>query len=129
LQTIKQGKTVRPISPDLQIWRFSPTAYLHVGVRISGAMLATGMTLTGLYGAVGSCDVPSAIYAIKDAAPMAVPVLKAAVALPLSYHFLGGVRQIYHDFTSKGIDAEFQDKTSYAMAAISGAVTVVAACI
>lgn len=97
-----------PISPDLAIWRFSPTAYLHVGVRISGAVLATGITLTGLYGAMGSCDVPSAIFAMKAAVPALVPVAKAAVAAPLAYHWLGGVRQMYHDFTGEGLTHEFQ---------------------
>ncbi len=116
----------RPISPDLAIWRFSPTAYLHVGVRISGAMLSVGLMGAGIDAAVSSePHVYGILQSLQDY-PVILPVAKAAVVAPLTYHFVGGVRQIYHDVTAKGIDTEFQDKSSIAMAAITGLVTVAA---
>lgn len=83
----------RPLSPDLAIWRFSNTAYLHVGVRITGGMLGAGFIAGGLYG-LHSCDIPAALDSIKLAAPIMVPILKGAVAFPLSYHMLGGYRAV-----------------------------------
>lgn len=118
--------TKRPISPELAIWRFSNTAYLHVGHRITGCILSGGFILAGLYG-LKSCDLPGAIDQIKIAAPLLVPVVKASVAFPLTYHLLGGYRQLYHDYTAKGLTAEFQDQSSMVMVAISGAITVIAA--
>jgi succinate dehydrogenase cytochrome b556 subunit len=120
--------TKRPISPSIQIWKFSPVAYMHVGVRISGAILTGGMSLVGLYAAMGSCDgVPAMLDSIKVNAPILVPLLKMSVAAPLLYHGLGGARQLYQDFTAKGYDAEFQEKSSYAIAGATALGTVYAA--
>lgn len=114
----------RPISPSIQIWKFSPTAYLHVGSRITGAVLTGGMTIAGLYSIAVGCDIPAALDTIKINAPILVPLLKMSIVFPLSYHGLHGARQIWQDFTAKGYDAEFQEKSSYAIAGAATAATL-----
>jgi len=81
---------------------------------LSGVALGAGFAATGLYG-LFDCNIPAALDSFKVAAPALVPILKFCVAAPLTYHTLGGYRQLYHDFTSKGINNEFQDKSSLAM--------------
>ena len=123
-ETVSATGVVRPISPDLAIWKFSPTAYLHVGVRISGAVLASGFSLAGLYGLFVSCDIPHALDTLKINVPFLIPILKGCIAAPITYHFLGGVRQLYHDFTAKGLTVEFQDNSSYAIASVTAIATL-----
>lgn len=109
---------------SIQIWKFTPTAYLHVASRVSGAVLAGGMTVAGLYGATIGCDIPQALDAIKINAPILVPLLKMSIVFPLAYHGLHGAKQIYQDFTTKGYDQEFQDKSTYAVAGASTLATL-----
>ena len=97
---------------------------MHVGVRIAGCVLTGGFTLAGLTSAFVTSDIPAVLDSLKVAAPVVVPVLKAAVVAPLVYHGLGGTRQIYQDFTAKGYDQEFQDKSSYAIAGATAAATL-----
>lgn len=118
------GGVKRPISPSIQIWKFSPTAYLHVGSRICGAVLAGSLTMTGLYGAAIGCDITPAIDAVKINAPIIIPVWKMAVVFPLTYHALHGAKQLYQDFTAKGYDEEFQEKANYAIAGAATAATL-----
>eukprot|EP00461_Guttulinopsis_vulgaris_P003055 UN03056 len=119
----------RPISPSIQIWKFSPTAYLHVGVRIAGCVLTGGFAAAGLTAAFVTPEIPEVIDSLKVSAPLLIPVLKAAVVAPLTFHAAGGVRQLYQDFTAKGYNNEFQDQTSYAMAGVTAAATLYAAAI
>lgn len=119
----------RPISPSIQIWKFAPEAYIHVGVRIAACVLTGGFTLAGLTAAFGTCDVPAVLDQIKVAAPVLVPVLKASIVAPLVYHGLGGARQIFQDVTAKGYDHDFQEKTSYAIAGATALATLYGAAI
>lgn len=97
---------------------------MHVGSRVAGCILAGGMTVAGLYAATVGCDIPAALDAIKIHAPILVPLLKMSIVMPMAYHGLSGARQLYQDFTAKGYDAEFQEKSSYAIAGATAAATL-----
>jgi succinate dehydrogenase/fumarate reductase cytochrome b subunit len=47
-------------------------------------------------------DLPAAIHALKASSPLIVYPIKAAVAFPLVYHYLGGVRHIFWDKAKYG---------------------------
>ncbi len=52
-------------------------------------------------------DLIGTIDAIKSASPLLVYPLKAAVAFPLVYHYLGGVRHVFWDKAKYGNQVNF----------------------
>ena len=59
-----------------------------------------GMTGAGLIALTG--DLPATIAAIKHSSPVLLYPIKAAVAFPLVYHYLGGLRHVIWDKASYG---------------------------
>lgn len=57
-------------------------------------------------------DLPATVEAIKSTSPLIVYPLKAAVAFPLVYHYLGGVRHVFWD------KAKYGNQVSYPSAEI-----------
>ena len=47
-------------------------------------------------------DLPATVEAIKSTSPLVVYPLKAIVAFPLVYHYLGGVRHVMWDKAKYG---------------------------
>ena len=60
------------------------------------------------------------------ASSVLAPTVKFAVAFPLAYHWLGGVRHMYWD-TIRGFEIEEVNKSSYAIIAAAVALSLVAA--
>ena len=58
------------------------------------------MTGAGLIALTG--DLPATIEAIKHTSPAFLYPIKAAVAFPLVYHYLGGLRHVIWDKASYG---------------------------
>ncbi|CAL8466763.1 g6299 [Coccomyxa elongata] len=72
--------------------------------RATGVMLTVGFTGVGWIALTG--DLIGTIDAIKSASPLLVYPVKAAVAFPLVYHYLGGVRHVFWDKAKYGNQAE-----------------------
>ena len=95
---------------------------MHVGVRITGCVLAGIMTVAGLMQYL-PLETPYILDVGKTHAPFLVPIAKAAVVFPLAYHYFGGVRQLYQDFTARGYSHKFHNLSSYAMLGFAVAAT------
>ena len=62
--------------------------------------VCAGMTGAGLIALTG--DLPATIAALKHSSPVLLYPIKAAVAFPLVYHYLGGLRHVIWDKASYG---------------------------
>ncbi len=122
LQFVTTSGVKRPISPDLAVWKFSPAGYLHVGVRITGCVLAGVFTVAGLMNYL-PLEVPYILDVGKTHAPFLVPCAKALIVFPLAYHYAGGVRQLFQDMTARGYSHKFHNTSSYVMLAFALAAT------
>lgn len=114
------GKVDRPLSPHLTIYRFGLNAITSVGHRGTGIFMAGGTCMrlravrvscvnmdcvpcvrsdgaalgsAGIGLMVSSHDLAYFIEAMRDTGFM-LPLAKMAVAGPLSYHFMTGVRHV-----------------------------------
>lgn len=63
-------------------------------------LVIPGFTGVGWIALTG--DLMATIEAIKSTSPLIVYPLKAAVAFPLVYHYLGGVRHVFWDKAKYG---------------------------
>lgn len=101
----------RPVSPHVfEIDGRQPHYKFPVGAISSITNRATGVALSVGTGAAAyvalTGDLGAAIGAFKDAAPLLVFPVKAAVAFPLVYHYLAGLRHIYWDHARYGNQAD-----------------------
>ncbi len=62
--------------------------------------MAAGFTGAGAIALFG--DLPATVDAIKSTSPLLVYPIKAIVAFPLVYHYLGGVRHVMWDKAKYG---------------------------
>lgn len=104
----------RPLSPDIfEIDSTKPHYKMPMGAlsyivnRATGVMLSVGAGAAGWVALTG--DLGAAVVAFKESYPLLVFPAKFAVAFPLVYHYLGGVRHLYWDLYRYGNQA---DKTS-----------------
>lgn len=100
----------RPLSPDVFELGFKGTHYnFPVGPissvinRATGAMLYVGFCSVGALNAVA--DVGPLLQCAASCPAIAVPA-KFAVAFPLIYHYLGGIRHFYWDGAKYGPQIE-----------------------
>jgi len=114
----------RPISPDVTIYKFPIQAISSITNRVSGAGLSAGVFGMALLGLSGSCDIPIYVEAFKESAPFLVPFAKIIVGGPLLYHYLGGLRHLYWDYTAKGLDLKTTKLTSQVLIGTTIALTL-----
>jgi succinate dehydrogenase (ubiquinone) cytochrome b560 subunit len=70
-------------------------------------------------------DVIGTIHAIQSSVPVLVYPLKFCVGFPLAYHYLGGIRHLYWDFTAKGLESTAAvTNSSYAVLGLSAGIGV-----
>jgi succinate dehydrogenase (ubiquinone) cytochrome b560 subunit len=124
--TEKQTKTGRPVSPHVTIYAFPVTALSSITNRVTGVALTIGTTAIGA-GALVGMDVASMASTIGSSA--VGPVAKLAVAFPLIYHYIGGVRHVLWDRSPEMLTTESVEKSSYIVFGGSAALAVVAACL
>ncbi|CAL5227431.1 g10394 [Coccomyxa viridis] len=72
--------------------------------RATGVALTVGMTGAGAIALTG--DLPATIEAIKHTSSVLLYPIKAAVAFPLLYHYLGGLRHVFWDKAKYGNQAD-----------------------
>jgi succinate dehydrogenase (ubiquinone) cytochrome b560 subunit len=104
----------RPLSPDvLEVdgkslhYAMPWGALSSIANRVTGTTLSVGFAAAGYVALTG--DLPSALAALRADAPAAAFLARLVVALPLVYHYLGGVRHFVWDLHKIGNQA---DKTS-----------------
>lgn len=85
----------RPLSPHLTIYKQPITAISSISNRISGIALGTGIAAASTLAIVATNgDIRPYIFRAQDSVPYFAPVAKFLVALPLTYHWLAGARQM-----------------------------------
>jgi len=114
--------TQRPISPHVQIYDFPPTAISSITNRISGCMLAGSVTGLGFLGLVSSGDPAITVNGILNAAPLLAFPGKIFLTLPITYHWLSGLRHLVWDETLKGMTCDEAQTQTFIIA--GGAILV-----
>lgn len=108
--TDRMAKTGRPVSPHVTIYAFPITAVSSVLNRFTGVALCLGV-----YGIAGSSllgvDVVSLTSALGNS--LVGPLARSAVAFPLVYHYLGGVRHIVWDNVPSLLETKDATNSSY----------------
>lgn len=110
----------RPLSPHLQIWRWSPTMASSIIHRATGVALYGGTILLALWFAgIAAGPVVYEPAAALLASPLGLFVL-FGFAWSLLFHTMNGLRHLYWD-SGRGLDPKTARRTSIAMFAASGA--------
>lgn len=101
----------RPLSPHVfeidfkqMHYKFPLGATSSIANRVTGVMLSAGFGAAAALSLTG--DLAATIGAAKAAYPLLVYPAKFAVAFPLAYHYLAGLRHIYWDHYKYGNMAE-----------------------
>lgn len=101
----------RPVSPHVfeidgksMHYKMPVNAISSIVNRATGVALSAAITGAGFVALAG--DLSSTVVAFKEAAPFLVVPAKAALAFPLVYHYVGGLRHIAWDKHSIGNQAE-----------------------
>ncbi len=88
----------RPLSPHLQIYRWSWTMAMSVAHRLTGIALYGGIALFALW-LVALASGPSVFEPVQDLFGSAFGILVLfAYTWVLMHHMLGGVRHLFWDF-------------------------------
>lgn len=113
------AKTIsRPLSPHLQVWRFTPTMAASVTHRATGVALYSGTILLSIWAFAASRG--AAFFAPVGAflsSPFGVLIL-FGYAWALLFHTLNGLRHLYWD-TGRGLDVKTATMTAWCAFAAS----------
>lgn len=104
----------RPLSPHLQIWRWTPTMAASIFHRATGIALYVGTILVALW--LFAVAAGSEIYAATNAflaSPIGL-IIVFGYAVALFFHTLNGLRHLYWD-AGRGFAMETVKKTSIAV--------------
>jgi succinate dehydrogenase / fumarate reductase cytochrome b subunit len=104
----------RPLSPHLQIWRFTVTMAASITHRGTGMALYGGSLLLALW--AGASAFSPSLYAGVAAfvtSPLGFVVV-AGYVWALSFHLLNGLRHLYWD-TGRGLGVKTAAKTAWAV--------------
>lgn len=105
----------RPLSPHVQIYKFPIAAVSSVTNRITGVALSAAVTTGGVLAASG-VEVVDVINSVNESYPYVISLTKFALTYPFVYHYLGGLRHYYWDYTNRGLGStEEVTKSSYAL--------------
>ena len=94
----KSATSGRPLSPHLQIWRFTPTMAASITHRGTGVILYGGSMLLAVWAAALAFN--PEFYETVGAfirSPLGF-VFVAGYVWALSYHLLNGLRHLYWDY-------------------------------
>lgn len=111
-----------PVSPHLQVWKFSPTMAGSISHRISGAANAVGMLLLTAW--VGSAAISEGAFDMVSGflgSPVGL-VLMFGFTLSVIYHLFNGLRYLAMD-SGKMISKEAGNASSLAAFIIAPIVT------
>eukprot|EP01092_Planopodium_desertum_P005209 TRINITY_DN2188_c0_g1_i2.p1 TRINITY_DN2188_c0_g1~~TRINITY_DN2188_c0_g1_i2.p1 ORF type:complete len:231 (-),score=6.45 TRINITY_DN2188_c0_g1_i2:50-742(-) len=109
------AREIRPTSPHVTIYKFPISAIASISHRITGVALTVGTLIIADVALLGSGNMTENIGYLHEHFPALIPVAKFAIAFPLSYHFLAGLRHLYWDYTGKGMHLTQVKQTSFAI--------------
>ncbi len=104
----------RPLSPHLQIWRFTVTMAASITHRGTGIANAGGTLLIGLW--LIALAVGGAFYESVAAffiSPLGI-IFCTGYVWSLSFHLLNGIRHLYWD-SGRGLAPQTAQKTAWAV--------------
>ena len=116
----------RPLSPHLQIWRWTPTMASSITHRATGVALYGGALLLAVWFAALAAG--PAAYAPVGALVGSLPgiIVVFGFAWALIFHALNGVRHLYWD-TGRGLDPKTATRTSIFVFGLSFVLTLIVA--
>ena len=104
----------RPLSPHLQVWRFTVTMAASITHRGTGAALYSGSVLLALWLITASLgEEQFALVGNILASPIGLIVL-TGYCWAICFHMLNGIRHLYWD-TGRGLAKETATKTAWAI--------------
>ncbi len=110
----KSAPASRPLSPHLQIWRFTVTMAASITHRGTGIALYTGTVLLALW--MWSIAMGEGVFAVIG--PLMVSPIGLIIIFgyiwALSFHMLGGLRYLYFD-SGRGLAPKTATKTAWAI--------------
>ena len=122
------AKTSRPVSPHVTIYSFPICALSSITTRVTGCTLsfgAAGLGLIEIFGGGGA-----ALTFMSEIGSSSGMLLssgaKFAVAFPIAYHYLGGLRHLIWDNKPEMLTNVDVEKASYALIGASVVVSGVA---
>src|SRR5690606_21612894 len=104
----------RPLSPHLQIWRFTVTMAASITHRGTGMVLYGGSLLLAFWAFTMELHPPSFGRVIDFIRSPVGVIIVAGYVWSLSFHLLNGLRHLYWD-TGRGLGVETAAKTAWAV--------------
>jgi len=109
-----EGNSARPLSPHLQIWRFTVTMAASITHRGTGAILYGGTILLGLWAfALAANEGFAALIAGFVRSPIGM-IIVAGYVWALCFHLMNGLRHLYWD-TGRGLAPKTARMTAWAV--------------
>jgi succinate dehydrogenase / fumarate reductase, cytochrome b subunit len=118
-----ESKTVRPLSPHLQVYRPMLTMMMSIVHRITGAALAIGMLLLVWWLTAAATSDSYFAFVQSLYGSVAGQVVLLGFSWALIHHALGGLRHLVWD-TGRGFDLKFVELMARANLAGSLVLTV-----
>jgi succinate dehydrogenase (ubiquinone) cytochrome b560 subunit len=124
--TARMNKTGRPVSPHVQIYSFPIAALSSITVRITGMMLSIGAFGLGAIDLVGGSGAAlSMMESIGSQGILVTAPAKLAVAFPIVYHTVGGLRHFVWDyFPDKFLNNDDVPKSSFVIIGSSAVISL-----
>ncbi|PQA88781.1 succinate dehydrogenase, cytochrome b556 subunit [Hyphococcus luteus] len=108
------AQTARPLSPHLQIWRFTVTMAASITHRATGAVLYGGSLLLAVW-TYALAFSPSLFSAVSGFVTSPVGfIIVAGYVWSLSFHLMNGLRHLYWD-SGRGLAVPTATKTAWAV--------------
>jgi len=103
----KFKSTQRPVSPDIRIYRFPLPAVTSILFRITGTAAVVGMVAASVPVIYCPASALTAVGMVKGYS-LVLPIVKFAVAFPFVFHTLAGLRHLFWDYSSRGLESIHQ---------------------
>jgi len=94
----------RPVSPHVRIYKLPLPAVSSIVNRVTGVGIAVGAVALAFPAILHPESVPALILSVKAISPILVTFAKLCISYPLTYHTLAGIRHLYWDYSSRGIN-------------------------
>ena len=109
-----RAEPAQPLSPHLQIWRFTVTMAASITHRGTGAFNFAGTLLIGLW--LIALSIGGSFYSTVSSfflSPLGV-VFCVGYIWSLSFHLLNGLRHLYWDY-GRGLEPKTASRTAWAV--------------
>lgn len=113
----------RPLSPHLQIYKWSPTMAASIAHRVTGSALYAGTLLLAYYLLAAAGDVHSFNFASALFGSFIGQLVLFGYTFALLLHVMGGIRHAIWD-AGKGFEPEARDRLSYGSFIAAAVLTV-----